>query len=677
MPAEEESGAEAAPTRAWFPETFLFNPLVVTDDSGNAKLSVHVPDRLTSWRVLALAHSRAGAQAGAETRFEGTLPIYVDPVIPSFLMAGDEVSLPVQVVNTTDQPVTSRINLALEGAALARALASVKIEAQGSAVTYAPVRANHPGVVVLHASLGGTDAVDRTFPVRPVGRPVVESRSGTLAATRSLRVALPADADRESATARLQVYPGALAILRAELGAAASRGSVDGDAYALLLAGRGESLLRKLGGDADPKALRELALTATQRAIRAARTPDVVTAALFAEAALSHPESPVLARLGERLVATVATGQRPDGTFAGADGWTLQRLLVTTAECVRAVRAASDTLAARQRTIRATLASRRAFERNIDRIEDGYTAAAVLASGTLEGAVKDRLRKRVRDGLRHDPDGTSHLAIDKGVVRIDGTPPSEAEGTALAILALRDDPGSRDIVPDLGSRLLAGYDPAHGFGDGRTNLVALTAVLSLFAEKLPDRVVVTLAQDGRVLAERALEGAKLREVLVLEAPLPEPGRQHAYELRAEPSVPGLGYSFALKGYVPWPAQRTTHDLELSVDVPKEIHVGHAVDVAITAAAPAGMELTIRHALPAGVQVDTESLDALVSDETIRSYDREDGAVTLKIAARTAGQVFTARYRAVPTLAGRLHAGASTIAVSSLEEHLAPSLWVVK
>ena len=51
----------------------------------------------------------------------------------------------------------------------------------------------------------------------------------------------------------------------------------------------------------------------------------------------------------------------------------------------------------------------------------------------------------------------------------------------------------------------------------------------------------------------------------------------------------------------------------------------------------------------------ESLDALVSDETIRSYDREDGAVTLKVAARSAGQVFTARYRAVPTLAGRVSA----------------------
>lgn len=73
---------EAAPTRAWFPETFLFEPLVVTDATGLAQVSVKVPDRLTTWRVLALAHSRSGAQGGAVTSFLGTLPVYVDPIVP-------------------------------------------------------------------------------------------------------------------------------------------------------------------------------------------------------------------------------------------------------------------------------------------------------------------------------------------------------------------------------------------------------------------------------------------------------------------------------------------------------------------------------------------------------------------------------------------------------------------
>ena len=68
----------------------------------------------------------------------------------------------------------------------------------------------------------------------------------------------------------------------------------------------------------------------------------------LAEAALAHPENPVLARLGERLAAQVAQAQRPDGTCQGADGWTLQRLLVTTGDCVRAVKASQASPRAKQ-----------------------------------------------------------------------------------------------------------------------------------------------------------------------------------------------------------------------------------------------------------------------------------------------------------------------------------------
>ena len=98
-------------TRAWFPETFLFEPLVVTDAAGKAEVRVRVPDRLTSWRVLALAHSRSGAQGGAIARFLGTLPTYVDLVVPDTLVNGDEVRLPIQIVNTTESAVTTSLEL--------------------------------------------------------------------------------------------------------------------------------------------------------------------------------------------------------------------------------------------------------------------------------------------------------------------------------------------------------------------------------------------------------------------------------------------------------------------------------------------------------------------------------------------------------------------------------------
>ena len=58
--------------RAWFPEAFLWAPDVVTDENGEARVAVTVPDTLTTWRVLALAHVAEGGQAGAVHSFGGS-----------------------------------------------------------------------------------------------------------------------------------------------------------------------------------------------------------------------------------------------------------------------------------------------------------------------------------------------------------------------------------------------------------------------------------------------------------------------------------------------------------------------------------------------------------------------------------------------------------------------------
>ena len=213
--SKDDGDGAAAPTRAWFPETFLFEPLVVTDASGAATVPVRVPDRLTQWRVLALAHSRSGAQAGAVTSFAGTLPTYVDPVLPPFLRAGDTVRLPVQVVNTTDKEVVAALKVDVRGAQVEDGARTVKVPARGSAVAMVTVRAQGAGPVTVRASLGDTDAVVRDFDVWATGQPVVQTRGGSLGAPRTLSLVGPADAQSGSERVRLQVYPGALEIGRA------------------------------------------------------------------------------------------------------------------------------------------------------------------------------------------------------------------------------------------------------------------------------------------------------------------------------------------------------------------------------------------------------------------------------------------------------------------------------
>src|SRR5213078_1666538 len=216
--------------------------------------------------------------------------------------------------------------------------------------------------------------------------------------------------------------------------------------------------------------------------------------------------------------AYLANAQRPDGSFSGGTGWTLQRLLVVTAEATRAVTSAQATPAERQRALQVQARAAGEFGRTADQVSDGYTAAAILASGAVTGGLAELLRDRVRGQIRSSDDGAKYLEVGDGVVRADGTVPSRVEATALAVLALDGD--RKAPLADLGTTLLGAYSPGQGWGDGRVNLVAMRAVLALFKDPIPRAVTVTLAMDGAPILRGTLEGAKLRDVLALAGAAP-------------------------------------------------------------------------------------------------------------------------------------------------------------
>jgi hypothetical protein len=674
-----DGSLEAAPTRSWFPESFLFEPLVLTNAQGEATLEVPVPDRLTSWRVLALGHTRGGAQAGAVTSFLGTLPAYVDPVVPPFLIAGDRVRLPIQLVNTTDSALSMTLKVDALGGELTGGSGKVAVGPGGSTVQYAQLLTHKPGSVSLQARFGDADAIARSIPVLPSGQPVTVLKGGTLAATRTLEITTAPDLEKDATRVRLLVFPGALGVLRSELSASTGRGSVADDGYTLLLAGKAPQLLSALGDKPNTEVLRGLSLIAGQRVLREARSPNVATAALLGEAALAHPGNPVLARLGERLTAQVAGAQRPDGTFQGGNGWTLQRLLVVTAQCTAMVRADTHDDRAKQRAAGVTIKASGAFERNVSHILDGYTAAAVLATGAVPVSLQPKLRALVRSAVVVRPDGSRVLTPAKGMQRPDGEAPTEMEATALAALALEGDTEA-PWRADLGSALLGSYSPGSGWGDGHTNLVALRAVLALFAQPMPKSVNITLALDGQPVAHGELSGEAIRDVLALDADVADVSGPHTWTVQADPAVPGLGFSLGITGYVPWKPQPMNGGLELEIAHASHAKVGEPIEVTVTAAAPANQPLRLRHALPAGMEAESESLAKLVTDGTISAFHTEPGAVILELPARPANTPIHASYRLIATLAGSLHAQASTLEATQRPGsgfHLPPVAWAIE
>ena len=265
------------------------------------------------------------------------------------------------------------------------------------------------------------------------------------------------------------------------------------------------------------------------------------------------------------------------------------------------------------------------------------------------------------------------------MVRADGTVPGRAEATALAVLALAGDPQAAALRADLGATLLGSYTPVHGWGDGHANLACMQAVLALFTgAQLPATVQIALTLDGKPVASGTFDRARLRDVLVLEGPAGgSVAGAHEWRVAAEPAVPGLGFALALHSYVPWEKAPVKGGLELQLPAAVDAAVGRPSEISLTAVAPSGMALHITHALPAGVQADRPSLEALVSSGLLSRFEIADGKIDLYAPALDPGEVLSAKYRLIPTLAGRLHSGPSVMRAGIHEVYVPPTEWTVR
>jgi hypothetical protein len=318
-----------------------------------------------------------------------------------------------------------------------------------------------------------------------------------------------------------------------------------------------------------------------------------------------------------------------------------------------------------------------AFERNAKEIKDPYTASAVLAAGGASETLRAALSEIIKTAIKKAKDGSQYIEVPRGVVRADGQRPSRVEATALAILALEGD--TTAPLADLGATILAGYSPHYGWGDGRANLLCMNAALALFKDPIPDNVAIELAMDGKVISSGTLERAKVRELMVLRADSVGAAGSHSWSVKSVPAVPGLGFSLAVTSWTAWKANPEAKGLELTVDAPKNATVGKAVELTLRAAVPSGNAFEIEVELPAGVQVDTLSLDKLALVE-LTKYEVNEGTIKMFARPLEPARLFNAKIRVIPTLTGSLQSGPAKLTVNSVEKvttHVPPVRWTVR
>jgi len=647
-----------ASVREWFPEAFLWQPLVETDGDGIASLDVRVPDPLTTWRVLALAHDRGGRQAGTVHRFDSTLPAYIDPVIPGWSFVGDELVLPIQVVNNGADPLSSTFVASTSGALSGSSRGAVDVGPYGSTVFSVPLVVESAGSAALFAELSGVDAVRREWPVSPTGKPVVSQRGGVLTGSRSFSMDWPDGTDARTAQLRVEVHPGPLAVLSSELERLSSGGRAGG-AYVYGLAGQLEALSAASGAELDASVVRALKIRAWQRLVREARSPSPGQAADLLIGMGDGDGGALLDSLRDRLVRTLSEGQRADGTWSRESRSTLQRVLVQTAVAMQALPESSSG---------ALIRAEGALERNLPNVDDPYTAAVMLATGRVSNT--DILEALVMDGLI-EVEGAERrtVKVPQGTQSAWGGPPSHTEMLAWTALALADT--EPDVAGDLVAELMTRYSGVRGFGGGHADGLALQAVVRALPT-VDSPVRLSLRVNGSEVATGAVDPAQPGVPALLQTGHPG-GDAVQIELNATPATAGLSFVVTQQAWVPWEGSQGLPGVEVEV-AQGPLRAGREGSIRFTIAAPSGAEVTVVQGLPAGVAVDESKLAA---QPGVRSAEVQPDRLEFKTKPFGPGEVLEISARVTPTYAGQLVSRPLEVSVGGRSAMIAPHEWVVR
>jgi len=96
-----------------FNETAFFFPELRTDKDGNIEFSFTMPEALTKWKLMTLAHTKDLANGYAEKTVITQKDLMVQPNAPRFLREGDRMEFSAKIVNLSDKEVTGQADFQL------------------------------------------------------------------------------------------------------------------------------------------------------------------------------------------------------------------------------------------------------------------------------------------------------------------------------------------------------------------------------------------------------------------------------------------------------------------------------------------------------------------------------------------------------------------------------------
>ncbi|HWR31938.1 MAG TPA: alpha-2-macroglobulin family protein, partial [Chitinophagaceae bacterium] len=112
---KEQTGKQSGDVkiRKNFNETAFFFPDLHTDSTGAIEFSFTMPEALTKWKFMALAHTKDAAFGSSTKEIVTQKELMVQPNAPRFLREGDRMELSSKIVNMTDKELTGTAELQL------------------------------------------------------------------------------------------------------------------------------------------------------------------------------------------------------------------------------------------------------------------------------------------------------------------------------------------------------------------------------------------------------------------------------------------------------------------------------------------------------------------------------------------------------------------------------------
>lgn len=202
-----------------FPDTAFWSACIVTDDNGEAKVTVPLPDSLTTWRARAVGVTKDTKVGSVTAKIDTRKDFFVRLEMPRFLTQYDEALITGFIHNNTDKELAVRSILEADGIEILESSEknlTVQAGKEGKAEwRVRAVKAGKARVCIKALVQGHSDAVELPLPVLPHGIEEVVYKAGEVSGGKSSTLALdlPGGAIPETISSEIVLSPSLAATL--------------------------------------------------------------------------------------------------------------------------------------------------------------------------------------------------------------------------------------------------------------------------------------------------------------------------------------------------------------------------------------------------------------------------------------------------------------------------------